>query len=306
MKIEILKDEGIEGWVAINKEYAILDNPSQDSRFSSKLQKKLAIEILNLIALPIINRKNEVIGIIETINSSSGQFSTKDYVLLRTVASQIAMSSENAKLYRDLRRTFTSLTEVMATTIDAKHPISQGHSKRVAFYALGIAREMGLSKNHLEQIRIASLLHDYGKIGIPDKILKKEGALSTEEFEAMKMHAKITHDIVSKVHFTEELSEVPIIASCHHERWDGEGYPFGLAGKAIPLGSRIISVADTFDAITSFREYSAAREFEQAKEEIVAESGTHFDPQVVEAFLRYYKRTIEPKKIMAENSLDHE
>ena len=277
----LAENEGIEGWVATHREYVISDKPHEDSRFSSKLERELGYTIENMAVLPLVNYRGDTIGVFEAINAESGIFSSQDYLLLHAAAAQIAMNIENSRLYQDLRRTFNSLTEVMATTIDAKHPISKGHSRRVAKYAVGIAREMGLIESQVEQIRIASLLHDYGKIGIPDSILMKEGKLSDEEFEAIKEHARITHDIVSRVHFAEELSEVPTIASCHHERWDGEGYPFRMAGEAIPLGSRIIAVADTFDAITTEREYRGPQSYDVAASEIQAETGTHFDPIAV-------------------------
>jgi len=293
--VRLSQSEGIEGWVSVNREYVIIEKPHEDNRFSEKLEKELKSSIKNAIVLPLVNSRGESLGVLEAINKKTGDFETEDYLLLQAAAAQIAMSIENARIYQDLKKTFNSLTEVMAATIDAKHPISKGHSKRVARYSVGIAREMCLSVNEIEQIKIASLLHDYGKIGIPDSILKKNGSLSEVEFEVMKRHAKITHDIVSKVHFAEELADVPIIASCHHERWDGTGYPFGLAREAIPLGSRIIAVADSFDARTTFREYKEPQSFDEAMKEILEESGTHFDPIVVEAFARYYRREVRPK-----------
>ncbi len=292
--IKFAQSEGIEGWVSVHQEYVISDNPHNNKHFSSKLEKILGYPIKNLVVLPLLNYRGETIGILETINKLEGDFTSQDYLFLQAAAAQIAISFENARLYQDIRRTLSSLTEVMAATIDAKHPIAKGHSQRVAKYAVGIAREMGVPEQEIEQIRIASLLHDYGKIGIPDIILKKEGKLSPEEYTAMQKHAKITHDIVSKVHFAEELADVPIIASCHHERWDGEGYPFGLAREAIPLGSRIIAVADCFDAITSMREYKEPKAFEEGLNDIIEESGKQFDPNVVEAFARYYRQELEP------------
>ncbi len=292
--IKLQLDEGMAGWVATTREYIISDEPHEDSRFKGKLESVFGYEVNNIMVIPLVNYKSETIGVMEVINKESGGFNTDDYLLLQAAAAQISMSIENSRLYNDLRRTFGSLTEVMAATIDAKHPISKGHSKRVAKYSIGIARELNLTEKDIEQIRIASLLHDYGKIGIDDSILKKEGPLTGGEYEEIKNHAKITHDIVSKVHFAEDLADVPLIASTHHERWDGTGYPFGLARETIPLGARIIGVADSFDAITSTREYKKALTFEEAKAEILAESGSHFDPLVVDAFARYYNKTLKP------------
>jgi HD-GYP domain-containing protein (c-di-GMP phosphodiesterase class II) len=286
--------EGMVGWVATTREYIISDSPHLDSRFKGKLEEVFGLKVENILIIPLVNYRSETIGVIEMINKESGGFTNEDYLLLQAAGAQISMTIENARLYNDLRKTLGSLTEVMAATIDAKHPISKGHSHRVAKYSVGIAREMGLSERDIEQIRIASLLHDYGKIGIDDVILKKEGPLTESEYEQIKSHAKITHDIVSKVHFAEDLADVPLIASAHHERWDGRGYPFGMAREAIPLGARIIGVADSFDAITSAREYKKALTFEEAKCLILSESGSHFDPLVVDAFARYYNKILKP------------
>ncbi|MCK5833443.1 HD domain-containing protein [bacterium] len=295
-KITLKSEEGIEGWVAKTGEFIISDNPESDNRYSPILSQVLGYQIKNSLVVPLVNKRFECYGVLEAINSTTEGFSSEDFYILRTAIAQITTNLENAQLYNDLKNTFNSLIEVMATTIDARHPISKGHSRRVAVYAVGIAEEMGLSDNEIEQIRVASLLHDYGKIGVHDSILKKEGPLTNEEYEAIKEHARITHDIVSKVHFNKELADVPIIASCHHERWDGDGYPFRMAGEAIPLGSRIIAVADVFDAITTVREYKIAKSFDFAAKEIIRESGTQFDPDVVEAFKRYFSRTLSKQK----------
>ena len=302
-KIQLDAGEGLEGWVASSGEYIISDNPASDTRYSPKLENAIGHGIENAMIVPFVDNRNKTFGVIEVINKSDGNgFDNEDFCLLRAAVAEITVNIENARLYNDLKQTFNSLIEVMATTIDARHPMSKGHSRRVAIYAVGIAREMGLMENEIEQIRVASLLHDYGKIGVHDSILKKEGHLNEEEFEAIKEHAKITHDIVSKVHFTEELADVPTIASCHHERWDGGGYPFGMAGEAIPLGSRIIAVADVFDAITTVREYKTAKSFGHAASEIIAGRGTHFDSNVVSAFERYYAKTLKNMELPNGNS----
>ncbi|HHS50320.1 MAG TPA: HD domain-containing protein [candidate division Zixibacteria bacterium] len=291
-KLKLRRGEGLEGWVMKTGDYIISDNPIEDSRYSPKLAQAISCDIRNSLIIPFINKRLETFGVLEAINKTDGGFTNEDFLLLRTAVAEISINLENAQLYNDLKQTFNSLVEVMASTIDARHPISHGHSRRVATYAVGIAREMELDENEIEQIRIASLLHDYGKIGVHDSILRKEGSLTPEEYETIKDHARITHDIVSKMHFSRELADVPTIASCHHERWDGDGYPFGMAGEAIPLGSRIIAVADVFDAITTVREYKYAKSFEDGFREVVAESGTQFDPQIIEAFERYFAKVL--------------
>ena len=290
--IRIPSGTGIEGWVADTGEYVITDSPQSDTRFDSRLEDEIDEKIENLMVVPVTGARGRTLAVLESINKPGG-FDSADFLMIRIILSQVAATLENTRLYRDLKTTFQSLIQVMAATIDARHPISCGHSNRVAKFAVGIAEEMGLPPGELEQIKIASLLHDYGKVGVHDSILRKGGELTDEEYRAVKEHVTITHNIVSKIHFTEELSDVATIASCHHERWDGKGYPFGLAGEAIPLGSRVISVADVFDAITSSREYRKARSYKVAYEEIISGGGKQFDPEVVEAFRRYYEKELE-------------
>ena len=143
-------------------------------------------------------------------------------------------------------------------------------------------------------IRVAALLHDYGKIGVPDAILNKAGRLTTKEYEAVKTHAARTRAILERVIFEGIYKEVPIIAGAHHEHYDGSGYPDGLAGEEIPLGARIIAVADFFEAITAERHYHQPMPPEQALSLLKGKTASHFDPLVVDAFIRYYQNNPTP------------
>jgi HD-GYP domain-containing protein (c-di-GMP phosphodiesterase class II) len=184
-------------------------------------------------------------------------------------------------------RQFSSILQVLAASIDARDFLTAGHSEKVTEYALGICREMGLSTDYTEMIRVAALLHDYGKIGIKDSILKKTGPLNETEREEIKAHVVKTRDILEQINFEGIYREVPVIAGSHHERMDGFGYPDGLAGQEIPLGARIIAVADFFEAITAKRHYREPMVLESAVETMLQECGTHLDTQVVLAFLSY-------------------
>jgi HD-GYP domain-containing protein (c-di-GMP phosphodiesterase class II) len=141
-------------------------------------------------------------------------------------------------------------------------------------------------------IYYAGLLHDYGKIGTRDDVLLKPAELTPEEYEHIKEHPLHTFRILSKIRFPNDLSDIPMVAAAHHERWDGTGYPHGLKGEEIPLGSRIVSVADAYDALVEERAYHEAIEPEEAVEEITSRSGSYFDPAVVDAFVTYYKEEI--------------
>jgi HD-GYP domain-containing protein (c-di-GMP phosphodiesterase class II) len=146
---------------------------------------------------------------------------------------------------------------------------------------------MRINREYREMIRVAALLHDYGKIGVPDAILKKPGRLTDAEFERVKEHAKRTEEILERIRFEGLYKEVPRIAGAHHEKIDGSGYPRNLKGDQIPLGARIIAVADFFEAVTSKRHYRDPIPLPVAKSMLKEASGSHFDPKVVEAFLRY-------------------
>jgi putative nucleotidyltransferase with HDIG domain len=169
--------------------------------------------------------------------------------------------------------------------VDARSPYTGGHVQRVTEYALQLAPLVPGATVDLKTFRLASLLHDVGKIAVPDHILNKPGTLTPAEFDQMKAHTKTGHDLVLKAGAT---AEVAAIVRSHHERWDGRGYPDGLKGEAIPLEARILAVADTFDAMTSDRPYRSALRIEDAYDEIVRGKGSQFDPQVVEAFASVY------------------
>jgi putative nucleotidyltransferase with HDIG domain len=183
-----------------------------------------------------------------------------------------------------LAESYHGTLETLVMALDARDRETKGHSARVAQYTMEMARRMGIEEGSREwtDIQRAALLHDVGKIGVPDEILHKPGPLSPEEWRQMRKHPAIGHEMLKGASFLSAASE---IVRSHHERYDGKGYPRGLAGEAIPLGARIFAVADTFDAMTSDRPYRKALGWELAHDEIVRNSGTQFDPRVVETFL---------------------
>lgn len=182
----------------------------------------------------------------------------------------------------DLGTAYNELLSVLGIALDFRDNETAGHSRRVVRYCLEIARAMGCTGNQLEQISRGAYLHDLGKIAIPDSILFKRGKLSSQEWSVMRTHAWIGFNLVSRISLLVPAAEILLT---HHERYDGTGYPRGLEGNQIPLGSRIFSVADALDAMTSDRPYRKALPFAAAREEILRESGRQFDPDVVKAFL---------------------
>jgi response regulator RpfG family c-di-GMP phosphodiesterase len=204
-----------------------------------------------------------------------------------------------ASAFRELQDTYRATLEALGSALDTRDVGTESHSRRVHGYALATAREHGVSEHDIRDLAHGVLLHDIGKIGIPDGILLKPGPLTADEWTIMRTHPEIGKRIIEKIPFL--LGAVPVVY-CHHEKWDGGGYPRGLKGDAIPLGARIFAVVDAFDAMTFDRPYSRAIPFDAATTEITRCAGAHFDPAVVESFLRVpgplleeiRRRSIEP------------
>lgn len=173
--------------------------------------------------------------------------------------------------------------EVIAAAVEAKDPDTLGHSQRVACYAMILAKELGLTEEEIGKVRVAAILHDVGKIGVEATLLIKPGVLTNEEFDIMKRHTLLGFEMVRNI---KELQDIPSLIRSHHERYDGKGYPDGLAGDGIPLGARIVSVANALDAMTCASPHRRALSFSEARERIAGEAGKQFDPVVVDAFLR--------------------
>jgi putative nucleotidyltransferase with HDIG domain len=208
-------------------------------------------------------------------------------VFHRTLRSSFGRDSDARRHITDMDRLYLSTIETLAMAIDAKDDVTHSHVVRVQAYALGLARALGITDQlELKAIEAGALLHDTGKLGVPEHILNKPGKLTEAEFETMKRHVDVGADILSLVHFPYPV--VPIV-QCHHESWDGTGYPRGVAGADIPIGARILSVVDCFDALTSDRPYRVRMSEEQALEILRERSGRMYDPHVVATFIDVYR-----------------
>ncbi|MCU6794809.1 HD-GYP domain-containing protein [Paenibacillus sp. WQ 127069] len=177
-----------------------------------------------------------------------------------------------------------SVIHSLVFALDSRDPYTSGHSSRVALYSLWIARELGISEEECKHFYRSALMHDIGKIGVPDRVLLKAESLNDEEFQSMISHTLIGARILSKVEPVERMIQATEVAKYHHEKMDGSGYPEGLRGESIPFYARIVAVADAFDAMTTDRPYSKGISCQEGVEEIVRCKGSHFDPVVVEAF----------------------
>jgi putative nucleotidyltransferase with HDIG domain len=187
--------------------------------------------------------------------------------------------------------------EALALAIEAKDENTGEHLQRVRVYAIEVAKELGLSEDETEALKAASVLHDIGKLAVPEHIISKPGRLTPEEFEKMKIHPIVGAEILEQVHFPYPV--VPIVRA-HHEKWDGSGYPYGLAGEAIPIGARILTAVDCLDALASDRQYRKALPLDEAMAKVASEAGTSFDPRIVEILQRRYR---ELEKLATEQPL---
>jgi HD-GYP domain-containing protein (c-di-GMP phosphodiesterase class II) len=236
-----------------------------------------------MIAVPL-QRQEEVLGGWFALDKCDGEeFDSVDSKLLNSIANESAIYLENARLFEDVHGLMMGLLHSLTSAVDAKDAYTCGHSERVALVSRHLATQAGLSDREVEQIYMAGLLHDVGKIGVPEAVLQKAGRLTSEEFEMIKRHPAIGARILQDVKQIREI--IPGVLH-HHERYDGKGYPAGLSGNDIPVMGRIICLADCFDAMTSSRTYRKALPLEVALTELRRCSGTQFDPALAEVFLR--------------------
>jgi PAS domain S-box-containing protein/putative nucleotidyltransferase with HDIG domain len=207
--------------------------------------------------------------------------------IARDITERKHAEEEQRRSYNQLRETLISTVNALASTVEMKDPYTAGHQRWATRLACAIAKEMGLSEEQIEGIRMAGLIHDIGKINIPAEILSKPGQLSDIQYNMVKIHAQVGCDILREIKFPWPVAKIVLQ---HHERWDGSGYPEGLSGEEIILDARILAVADTVEAMSSHRPYRIAHGIERALEEISLKRGTSYDPAVVDACLTLFER----------------
>jgi putative nucleotidyltransferase with HDIG domain len=239
-------------------------------------------------AVPLV-AKAQVKGVLQVFHRSPLSPDPDWLAFLETLAGQAAIAIDNAALFDDLQRSNTELTLAYDTTLEGwaralelRDKETEGHTQRVSEMTLRLAQAMGMPDADLLHVRRGALLHDIGKMGIPDSILLKPGPLSAEEWQIMRRHPLYAYEMLSPIAYLRPALDIPY---AHHEKWDGSGYPRGLAGEQIPLPARIFAVADVWDALLSDRPYRPAWSEEAALEFIRGQAGRHFDPRVVELFL---------------------
>ncbi len=292
MDIRLNISLGIAGTVAVTGKPMNITDAYADPRFDKRTDERTGYHTRCILCVPIIACSGEILGVIQAINKKDGVFTETDMEWLTTLASMVAISLENALLIQEQQRQFTSVLKVMAASIDAKDSLTAGHSEQVEKYAIGIARELGFGESEQDILSVAALLHDYGKLGIDDQVLKKPGKLTDEEYAHIQKHVAFTRKILGNMHLSSKYRSVPLIASCHHERLDGSGYDKGLKGSDIPFMSKIIAVADIFEALTANRHYRKAMSPVEAFAILDMEADARrLDPHIVSCLKSFWTKT---------------
>ncbi len=279
--------EGIVGWVADKKEAVTFCNIREDPDCFAKIGDRKGISMpevgentRSLVCMPLIAFE-KLIGVIEIQNLSDQGCTPESLAKLQPLVNIAALAIPR----RVTDESFAKLAEICVRFLEEKDPYTHGHSIRVMRYSMLLADKINLPAKEKGELRICGLLHDIGKVIVKDSLLRKKGRLTVSEYETVKMHPRIGSNITGKI----SKSFARKILS-HHERYDGKGYPEGLKGKNIPLVSRLIAVADAFDAMTSARPYREKWPVEKAVEEIKRNSGTQFDPVLVENFVELFEQ----------------
>jgi putative nucleotidyltransferase with HDIG domain len=274
--------------VAESGEPILTTNAQDDPRFNSQLSIA-AFQLRSILCAPL-KIKNELIGVIYVENRArAGIFQESELGMIKAFADQAAVAIDNAQLFenlqasnRELQDAYQATLEGWVQALDMRDKETEGHTQRVTILTERLARAMGVEGDALINIIRGALLHDIGKMAIPDGILLKPDKLTDEERALIQKHPQYAYDMLKRIDFLLPAIDIPY---CHHEKWDGTGYPRGLKGEEIPFAARIFPVIDVWDALISDRPYRKGYPQAEVLELIKADSGKHFDPRVVEAFL---------------------
>jgi putative nucleotidyltransferase with HDIG domain len=286
-RFPIDEQSGLTGWVARSGRSAVLNSVINNPRVNRFAHKVYGFTARSLICAPVIVQR-KVVGVIEVANKAGRPaFTKQDVHTLAEVAATAAQVIENVRLNDCLRGYYKSTIDALVSLADAKEMTGCGHSRRVAEYALMGARRLGLSVEYRHSIEYAAILHDIGKLAIPDRVLNKPGNLSEDEREIMNKHTEIGFNLVHGIPFLEDASWLILY---HHERFDGSGYPRQLKGREIPIGARLIAVADAFDNMTTEHAYRAALDNKTAFIELNRHARSQFCPLAVKAFFSGFSK----------------
>ncbi len=281
-RVRVSTKSGIAGWVARTGRPLLANDVNRERHFNRIIDDTTGFVTRSIICVPLVVHR-KIMGVIEVLNKLDGSdFNEQDLEAVVSVASTAAMAIENTRLHQTVLDAYKSTITTLVATIDAKDPYTRGHSQRVMEYTLLGGASLSLTAEEMETLEYAGMLHDIGKIAIDTGILNKPDTLNSSEWNIMREHSAIGANLLKEVPFLEKARELVLY---HHERYDGKGYPVGLKGEKIPMGARLIAVADAFDTMTTDRSYRRARAFDEAIKELHDCSSTHFCPIAVEAFV---------------------
>jgi len=287
-RLHIGRQSGIAGWIVQKGKPIVVNNPEKNADFYSRIDNATGFKTKAIIGVPLIF-EGKVKGVIEALNKRDETHFTKDDLnVLIDIANMAAITLESSRLNVSLLDSYKGTVKALVSLADAKEVSGGGHSRRVAEYAMMGARELGLSKYEKHAVEYAGLLHDIGKLSIPDEILNKPSSLSKEEWQLVRKHPIIGFNMLKDIPFLKLASSMVL---SHHERYDGAGYPHGISGEKIPLGARLIAVADAFDYMTTEHNHRPALSGEKAFVELAKNSNTQFCPVAIKAFNSGFVRT---------------
>lgn len=288
-EIMMPRGKGIAGLVAETGRAININDAYADPRFTVDIDRVTGYKTRNILAVPLRDNRGGIIGVFQVLNKLDGaQFSAEDEGILRLLGTVAANAVETARLYEKLRKAQVETIYRLAVTAEYRDQQDTArHLKNISVLAYLVGRAMGLAPELVENIRLASPLHDIGKVALPDAILLKPGKLTEKEYDEMKRHTVYGARILANAE-SELLKTAHLVAAEHHEKFDGSGYPAGLTGAEISLAARIVSVADVFDALCMPRVYKAAWKTDDAMAYLEKQAGHSFDPAVIEAFTRIF------------------
>ncbi|MEW5820003.1 MAG: HD domain-containing phosphohydrolase [Cyanobacteriota bacterium] len=281
--VELPGDTGTISLARVENKAFIIHDPYNNPHFNPDVDEATGYKTKNIMVVPIRNIHNEVIGVYQAVNKLLGDFTVYDIKFLKLVSGYSSEIIESALLYKEIEETQKEVIFRMGDIAEAKSKETGNHIKRVAEYTRILCKNYGLSINETELVVMASPMHDIGKIAIPDDILHKPGKLTTDEFDVIKTHTTIGWELL-KFSKRKILKTSSIIAYEHHEKWNGRGYPRGIAGTDIHIYGRVLAIADVFDALISDRCYKKAWPIEKVISLFKEEKGQHFDPDLVDIF----------------------
>ena len=288
-ELRIPRDAGFVGYSVKTAEPLLIEDAYKDPRFDRRSDEKTHYRTTSVMTVPLLNSMGRVMGVFQAINKQgdSAIFSTQDLERLALTAVYSAKTVESAMLNAELEATQREIIHILGEVSEYRSQETGDHIQRVAEISYMLAKFLKMSDEEVDRIRLAAPMHDLGKVGIPDAILNKPGRFTDDEYAIMKTHSEIGYNMLCNSK-RKLLRFAASIARSHHERWDGKGYPFGLAGEAIPLAGRICAVADVLDALSSPRCYKQPWPEEKVKEEFQKQRGAQFQPELVDVLIDHW------------------